>query len=55
LAAAEEAMALGAGGGLAIGGNGPVVTVPLAGMVMFWPQEGHSIWVPAPDWSTANS
>ncbi len=49
LAAAEEAMALGAGGGVFIGGKGPVVTLPLAGMVIFSPQEGQSICVPAPD------
>jgi hypothetical protein len=39
----------GRGGGVFIGGKGPVVTLPLAGMVIFSPQEGQSIWVPAPD------
>lgn len=42
-------MALAAVGGLAMDGKGPVVTLPLAGITMFSPQEGQSIGVPAPD------
>jgi hypothetical protein len=56
LAAAEEAMALpvGSGGG-GVAGSALVVTLPVDGMVMFSPQEGHLICVPAPVLSTASS
>ena len=43
-----------AGGG-ATDGSGPVVTLPVAGMVMAVLQAGHSICVPAPVSSTASS
>ena len=55
--AAEAAMGLtnAADAGGVTTGKEPVVTLPLAGMVMGSPQDGQSICEPAPDSSTAIS
>ena len=48
-AAAEAVMGLALGSGGVTAGSEPVVTLPFNGMVIFSPQDGQSISVPAPD------